>query len=247
MIEKHCSTAKAKPIIFCTDMVRAILDGRKTQTRRVIKPRCCNSVFELLGGVLCEAIPLRPPERLENGMTRHKGRQFPKCKPPHQPGDILWVREMWAEREIDGIHRYFYKADLSSCDGHRPPPFYDCPRDERKSAEPCELCEFEDGYIRWRPSIHMPREAARLLLLVTDVRAERLQDITPADCLKEGIAAKYTAPGGLSASVKLVDFRNLWNSLNAKRDGGAYAWERNPWVWVYEFERCEKPEEEGAK
>lgn len=124
-----------KPILFNTQMVRAILDGRKTCTRRIVKPQ----------------------------PTAHYGVQC--IKPPYQPGDILYVRETWSLR-FDG-EKYFYRADKNTS------------REEKR------LLDYND--VKWRPSIHMPKEAARIWLKVTNVRVERLQDISGEDLIKEGI------------------------------------------------------------
>lgn len=129
-----------KPILFNTQMVRAILDGRKTCTRRIVKPQ----------------------------PTAHYGMQC--IKPPYQPGDILYVRETWSLR-FDG-EKYFYKADKNTS------------REEKR------LLDYND--VKWRPSIHMPKEAARIWLKVTNVRVERLQKITEAQTEEEGFL--FTPP-----------------------------------------------------
>lgn len=113
---------------------------------------------------------------------------------------------------------YCYKADLS----------------ERA------LCYLQEKKEKWRPSIHMPREAARLFLRAKDVRVERLQDITEADVAREGIKAEFD---GKTFKSDGFMFASLWDSLNAKR---GYGWDTDPWIWVYEFERCEKPESEDT-
>lgn len=201
-----------KPILFNTDMVRAILDGQKTQTRRVIK--------------------------LGKGFS---GRQVGECgnpekplgfwypcgikRPPYDKGDILWVRETWCpyaniDSFFDGINRYAYKAD------------------------------HEDDFIqahKWHPSIHMPREAARIYLRVTFVCVERLRDISFEDCKAEGIWDDYNTPSyiyheNLQRVAYPVVFKELWNRTIKKSDLPKYGWDANPWVWVIEFERCEKPE-----
>lgn len=147
-------------------------------------------------------------------------------KPSYQPGDTLYVRETW--------HKYIKRVS------------------EGKS---CHLAEFygykasiansEDADEPWKPSIRMPKEAARIWLKVTDVTVERLQDITDEDVLKEGfdgiIFVDDTVPNPLIAKNR---FRTLWDSTIKKSDISRYGWEANPWVFVYEFERCEKPKEE---
>lgn len=227
-----------KPILFNTEMVKAIKDGRKTQTRRVCK-----------GQGECSPV---------------------QCGyyPPYKPGDILWVRETWSTH-YDGIHddlQFCYKADGLNL----------------KS----ECLPGENN--RWYPSIHMPKEAARIFLRVKDVRVERLCQITPQDAVSEGISrlfdhmtkaeyeewanrsgvqvpqheqswTNYMWHGRFGAhgmGNKLSDawpwqasgyeyprlsFSSLWNSTVPLKEWDNYGWDANPWVWVIEFERCEKP------
>lgn len=195
-----------KPIIFCTDMVRAIQDGRKTMTRWVIKvPPFPYSEVEDGGLMLCD----------KDGDWH----DAVKCS-PIQPGNILWVRETWMPETEQGIHTggYIYKAtDKPEPDGESP--------------------------LRWRPSIHMPRAAARLFLRVTDVRVERVQDITDSDAKAEGCfpGMQLAGPNSSPAHTARQGFMWLWQRLNDKR---GYGWIANPWVWVIEFERCEEPQED---
>ncbi|GHU92981.1 hypothetical protein FACS1894208_01390 [Clostridia bacterium] len=170
-----------KPILFSTDMVRAILEGRKTQTRRVIKPQYAEDNH---GNKTPLDIFIPQVSNISD------------CA-PHQPGDILWVRETWTDAIYKG-EDYEYRAD-----GTALPP-------ER----------------RWKPSIHMPREAARLFLRVKNVRAERAQDITTMDCFAEGVNPEIGN-----------EYEILWDELYAK---GGCGWDTNPWVWVYEFEKISK-------
>lgn len=210
-----------KPILFNTQMVRAILDGRKSCTRRIVKPQweeCPNCKYvhneyiydNLAENVYCArcGYPLVPEKRA-----------------PYQPGDILYVRETWCGWYLPlvGMH-YCYRA--TEPDGNKRPtsPEYDC--DVKK--------------ISWRPSIHMPKEAARIWLKVTDVRVEQLQDISGEDLIKEGIdffQSNYVR-------VAFNEFKNIWNSTIKKSDIDRYGWDASPWVWVIEFERCEKTQEE---
>ena len=212
---------RTKGILFSTPMVRAILDGIKTQTRRSVKPKYCDSVFEMHQNLLCETEPPTPAVKLPDGRTRHKVRQFVPCKSRYDVGDILYVRETWL---YDGINlRYVYKAD-----------------------------EATNCAAKWKPSIHMPKSAARIFLRVTNVRCERLNDISNCDAKSEGVEATATKFGGCSVKNPGIDrchkgcncfnsrenFAGLWDSINAKR---GYSWDSNPWVWVYEFEHIEKP------
>ncbi len=188
-----------KPILFNTEMVRAILDGRKRQTRRIIK-----------------GLPLYEPYFEEDEgrgflMDSEDGQfyaleTFSKIK----PGDVLWVRETWQRLSDFGEWRYEYRADYEDDD-------------------PLRL----DGmYITWRPSIHMPKEAARIFLKVKDVRAERLQDISVDEIRAEGLDVL-----GKTVNTSFRMWRELWDSTVKKADLPRYGWEANPWVWVIEFER----------
>ena len=195
-----------KPILFNTEMVRAILDGRKTCTRRVVKTRrkdaCGFYVTKRLDGSFA-------------GVYEHDedGRMFEnQLIPPYKPGDILYVRETWGEGYAEGT--YIYKADDKLA----------------------ELPTFKKtSKILYHPSIHMPKEAARIWLKVTDVRAERLQDMTDDDAEAEG-CFDYTSTA--------LGFPDVWDSTIKKSDLDRYGWQANPHVWVIQFERCEKPKEE---
>lgn len=210
-----------RPILFNTEMVRAILDGRKTVTRRVVNPQPRGQMYPMPQGSCypgcfgCEGT---------NAVVR----------PPYQPGDILWVRETW---NGDWCDHYIYKADGGSA------------KAAGYAAEP-----------KWRPSIHMPKEAARIFIRVKAVRVERLWDITDDQCEAEGVVGwtkdgklyKY-APAdseGDGPAWKWQDcpttpqeaMRRAWNATVKPSDLPLYGWEANPWVWVIEFERCSQPE-----
>ena len=179
---------KERPIIFSGEMVRAILDGRKTQTRRVIKPQP-DHIHTFQKGILLPQI----------------GDKEIRC-PYGQPGDRLWVRETWAKNNPVLDAKVCYRADLMSPDLGKP----------------------------WKPSIYMPRWASRITLEIVNVRVERVQEITEADVIAEGIGAFTLARGVLSDAPPdpRWKFIELWNSINANR---GYGWEINPWVWVIEF------------
>lgn len=221
-----------KPILFNTEMVKAILEGRKTQTRRIIRPQPETLPEHLLEagmniihkGKLCK---LHVPYGYA---ARTRGELIVKpVKPPCRPGDILWVRETWQhvytmddnDQAIEGTGRYIYYADNTM-------PFdywVDEDTGEHKEQMP------------WRPSIHMPKEAARTFLRVKEVRVERLKDICDKyeygpdhPVAKEGF--KYTC-----------DFIATWENTIKSSDREIFGWEANPWVWVIEFERIEKPED----
>jgi hypothetical protein len=204
-----------RPILFSAEMVRAILEGRKTQTRRVVKPQPPEDIDKLFGPEIYKpAITDQYGELREGGpiFGAHDGWGEWGIKCPYQPGDTLWVREslrrgMWNDGE--GI---YYEADGEWC--------WDLTR-------PCRWV-WEKSFL---PARFMPRGIARLFLTVKDVRVERLQEITGDDAYKEGIP-EWTSPEQIFNPR--IRFRKLWDSLNAKR---GYGWDVNPWVWVIEFER----------
>lgn len=197
-----------KPMLFNTEMVRAILSGQKTCTRRVVKPRFGGSleVHEDVAGTprLCEKC----------GALCHG------LKPPCRPGDILYVRETFGYDAFAAWNKQvYYKADYpdGACK-------YVC-RPGCKSG--------------WYPSIHMPKEAARIFLRVTDVRVERLQKIPGDGCAMEGIPL-YSGPVGERENYYRNAFSVLWDSTIKHTDLDRYGWAANPWVWVIEFERISK-------
>ena len=219
-----------KPILFNTEMVRAILDERKAATRRVVKGAKSEWRYE---GLSDDAAVMavdrngmeyaKPVDGLWATFEGDDGPiDFPMVKAPYCPGDILYVRETWRLVDFDCIDTDWsasvqYKADMAK--GER---WHDLSPDER---------------IGWRPSIHMPREAARIWLRVTDVRVERLQEI---ECIAtEGITM---IPADNDRDPRFY-FIQLWDSTIKPADRERYGWAASPWVWVIEFERCEKPEE----
>lgn len=190
------------PVLFNTEMVRAILDGRKSCTRRIVKGFIPNdavwgyTAFTPKGCISCRGT-------FEDGY----GEKFFKL--PCEPSDILYVRETFIQA---AAHTFWYKADDKS---------------------------WMSKDLLWKPSIHMPKEAARIWLKVTDVRVERLQDIMEDE------------PGPNNQVVKEgfnygCDFIATWNSTIKKSDFDTYGWDSNPCVWVIEFERCEKPGKENS-
>lgn len=220
-----------KPILFNTEMVRAILDGRKTCTRRIVKGFIPDdaiwgyTVFTPKGYISCRGtFPVGYGEKF--------------FKLPYQKGDILYVRETWCrygklddfDHVIEGTEEYYYLAD-----GANPTP-YNCFLVQRNGYD-----EYKDTPV-WHPSIHMPKEAARIWLKVTDVRVERLQGIDGKGCVKEGFEEEPLKDVG-EEFVKGM-YHDLWDSTIKKSDIDRYGWDANPWVWVIEFERCDKPKEE---
>nr|DAU34521.1 MAG TPA: ASCH domain protein [Caudoviricetes sp.] len=206
-----------KPILFNTDMVRAIMDGRKTCTRRVVKTRrkdaCGFYVTKRTDGSFTGIYEYDEDERMfENQLI-----------PPYKPGDILYVRETW--------HRYTKRVGKGE----------GCHLEEHYGYK-ASIANSEDVEEPWKPSIHMPKEAARIWLKVTDVRVERLQEITADDIRNEGLSSAAVHCGDMEIALK--EWENLWNSTIKKSDLGRYDWNASPWVWVIEFERCEKMQEE---
>lgn len=213
---------KERPILFRSPMVRAILASTKTQTRRLIKP-----VGKDGGFVLKDYGDGPWPYRSEDGergfyVDRHGYDIEERIACPYgQPGDRLWVREAWANVEVDGA-RVVYRADADD-DGSVP---YLCPGSGGFGGGVSNVTPS-----RWRPSIHMPRWASRITLEVTDVRVERLQDISEADAIAEGAEPLLVPPDG-GSTPHVEGFRSLWESIN-----GPGSWDANPWVWVITFRR----------
>ena len=191
-----------KPILFNTEMVRAILDGRKDATRRIVKGFIPDdavwgyTAFTPKGYISCRGT-----------FADGYGEKFFKL--PCESGDILYVRETWKKAP----NRYYYYEDWQRND----------------------IADIT----KWKPSIHMPKEAARIWLKVTDVRVERLQEITEVQAQAEGCNSGLLT----GACTARGQFEDLWNSTVKKSDIDRYGWDANPWVWVIEFERCEKQEE----
>lgn len=187
---------KVHPILFNTEMVRAVLKGRKTETRRIVKPQPRKSMIYKLG--YCVDGDKEDIGKYGFGSLACGG-HVRYVKPPCQPGDILYVRETWREHSPGFPQLFIYKADYSFCD------------------------------VKWKPSIHMPKEAARIWLKVINISPERLHDIDDNGVKAEGFEIGCY-------------FDDIWNSTIKTADISRYGWNANPWVWVIEFERCEKPE-----
>lgn len=220
-----------KPILFNTEMVRAILDGRKSCTRRLVKPQPHGKhTFPL--GFVTDSTEKKEVGCFGFGIDEYGG-SIKYVKPPYQPGDTLYVRETWCAFPVNeaghmrGHSIYYYRAD-----GDLRP---------------------EGWRGKWRPYTQMPKEAARIWLKVTDVRVERLQDITPKDAKNEGVGnlfyediayseKNYGTEVDPEYGIAKEQFAWLWDSTIKKSDLDRYGWDASPWVWVIEFERCEKPE-----
>ena len=193
------------PILFNTEMVKAILDGKKSCTRRICKDGNEYTVPDM---------DFYDPEKRTYAVHNYADKEhtdklsIAERTCPICPGDILYVRETFIQA---AAHTFWYKADDKS---------------------------WMSKDLLWKPSIHMPKEAARIWLKVTDVRVERLQEISGKDLIKEGIdlfQSNYVR-------AAFDEFKNIWNSTIKKSDLDRYGWDASPWVWVIEFERCEKPE-----
>jgi hypothetical protein len=203
---------KERPILFSDAMVRAILEDQKKQTRRIVKlPPDCEQFTHLRPAQGGEA-----PKNtfiaywLEHGKEECGGTFF-SC-PYGKPGDLLWVRETWAAR-----HEYDHCRPI---DIHAGTPIW------HKSDECGGRFQSIGGFGKWRPSIFMPRWASRILLEITAVRVERLQNISDNDARAEGYDRSHAFPREW--------FAQLWEHIN-----GAGSWEANPWVWVVEFRRVQ--------
>ena len=206
---------RERPILFNTEMVKAILEGRKTCTRRAIK--------------FSSGMTGRPIGKAGDS-SNPLGVMYPGGikTPPYQRGDILYVRETWCSA-YDG-EKFFYLADKLTN------------REERL------LLNYDD--VKWHPSIHMLKEAARIWLKVTEVRMERLQDITEDGAKEEGANCKNGKNVGLEEKMRrtaIERFAEIWNGTIKKSALDRYGWSVNPWVWVIEFERCEKPGKEQKR
>lgn len=217
-------TTKERPILFSAPMVRAILDGRKTQTRRIIKPQPI--------WIADPSVAFKTEDCNPNGII--------KC-PYGKPGDRLWVKETW-----QGPLFYDEIPEDWNSDKYKNPEY--CYY--RASGHDCDFVDSDDNYVeRWSPSIHMPRWASRILLENSNVRIERLQDISEDDAVAEGIenigggascspwknyriGAKNEMDCHCSSAVR--SYKTLWESIN-----GQESWDLNPLVWVVEFKTLE--------
>ena len=197
-----------KPILFNTEMVRAILDGRKTCTRRICKDanECTVPDMEFYNADKRTYAVHNFVDKEHTEQLSTAERTCPICT-----GDILYVRETWKEAPKG----YYYYEDWQKDD--------------------------IADVTKWKPSIHMPKEAARIWLKVTNVRVERLQEITEVQAQAEGCNSGLLT----GACTARGQFEDLWNSTVKKSDLDRYGWDASPWVWVIEFERCEKLEIES--
>ncbi len=221
------STVKERPILFKGEMVRALLDGSKTQTRRIVKPQ----PLYLDGGV-----PYRSLPKSLIGIADPKIGIVHKC-PFGIRGDQIWVRETWCSADVLFLG---YECDPPQCVGYRADLEA---RIDGVTPVSTHAWNWDHESVCWKPSIHMPRWASRISLEIESIRVERLQDISEADCWAEGIGEC----DGLLDDLKIIDIAKrmgrciedavptygaLWESIN-----GAGSWDANPWVWAITFRR----------
>lgn len=199
-----------KPILFNTEMVRAILDGRKSCTRRI-----CKDANEYTVPDMEFYNADKRTYAVHNFVDKEHTEQLSTAERtcPICTGDILYVRETWKEAPKG----YYYYEDWQRND----------------------IADIT----KWKPSIHMPKEAARIWLKVMNVRVERLQEISAESALAEGADKYIHTNGGLDENMTITSFIGIWNSTIKKSDLDRYGWDANPYVWVISFERCEKPTE----
>lgn len=221
---------KYVPILFATDMVKSILNGTKTQTRRIIKSK--ETLTEYEGVLENKNFPFWEEEKLGKHLFHTEDGEF-LTKPKCDVGDVFWVRETFCEM--------YDTEDHQELEGN-PIETFDMGIGYKADGKP------EHKYDKWKPSIFMPRSACRIFLEVTNVRVERLQDISEEDSKDEGINVftkdgtvdKYDAIGTPWVEMKTTAkfaFKQLWDFINLKR----IPWSANPWVFVYDFKIINKP------
>lgn len=208
----------AKPILFNTDMVKAILEGRKTATRRLIKPQPTKNMIHKLG--FCVDGDKKDIGKF--GFGSHEcGGHVRYVKPPYLPGDVLYVRETWVDWSCAECE--------DECVADNGSGYCDAPKYLYRATH-------ETTDKGWKPSIHMPKEAARIFLKVKDVRVERLQEIDDKGAYMEGAGEPNTV---YQLGARVCEFAKIWQSTIKKEDIDTYGWDANPYVWVIEFERIE--------
>lgn len=217
-----------RPILFSAPMVRAILDGRKTQTRRIVQPGASQREW-LTSGLLAS---MRNPAMVSGGAAFEHPLGGPgtviRC-PYGAVGDRLWVRETWAphpDDHQDPPEWVVFRADRG---------WWGCGDTSTRTTR--RLGVLDDSYreLRWRPSIHMPRAASRITLEITGIRAERLQDISEEDARAEGVDCDPQIEEAVPGCGARLEFQALWGMIN----GARAPWSSNPWVWVVSFRRVE--------
>lgn len=241
---------KERPILFSAPMVRALLDGSKTQTRRVCKPAEAAGLSYVVGINDPRDFGQRPLEVPGSGWFGDEEGDVQFYSPYGRPGERLWVRETWGvvsnawdddgnlvewvpDRPATAINEmrfgsgYYSGHAIYAADGS-----HEWAGDDDGGGEPRSA---------WHPSIHMPRAASRILLEIVSVRVERLQDISEADAMAEGAQPVLVPPDGGSCP-HVEGYRDLWEQIN-----GTGSWAANPWVWVVEFRQVERIGGKGGK
>lgn len=240
---------KVLPILFNSEMVRAIMAGNKTVTRRVVKYKYENTEMKMrvdkYGSRLIEIqknIEGETYGKRQDGGNWQKLLPYIEKDPPYKKGDILYGKETWAFRPCIEC--------LMEAECHKDTVVYE---DKEEISEGCYIYRAEYPWperIAWKPSIHMPRKAARIWLKVTDIKAERLHNMQILDFIHEGINSCEICPGkgvclespGTVTCALQADFVEVWDSTIKKQDSSIYGWNANPWVWVVSFELCERPD-----
>ncbi|BDH46426.1 hypothetical protein TUM12370_24700 [Salmonella enterica subsp. enterica serovar Choleraesuis] len=236
------NAVKERGMIFNAEMVRAILDGRKTQTRRIISDRHIHLIDA--ASQVGECYPL------ESGVDHGNSQSYYREHCPFgKPGDRIWVRETWSQLGNEDGCAINWNDELVKGGGPEAARIYRASCEQKPGnyglwsipddafwKPHTDSMEFEGA---WRPSIHMPRWASRITLEITDVRVERLNDISQSDALSEGMPVSHPSIDSVSRSLGYPDFSRsafaqLWQSIY-----GEESWQANPWVWVIEFKRVE--------
>lgn len=210
--------------LFSQPFIPKLIDGSKVRTSRPVKRKYNDSVFEVYQGTLCEASPEVPPVKQDNGLTRYTVRNYVPCKPKYQPGDVMYCRETWCQlwdldgndQIVEGTQHYYYKANGFL------PPYTQILKDDGT---------YTEDWI-WRPSIHMPRETARLFFRVTDVKVQNIADITEQDAIEDGFDA-FVNEFGEEQDTPLECFQSFWHTQ--------YGTDAN-WMWVYYFKQITREE-----
>ena len=235
------------PILFNTDMVQAVMDDRKTATRRVIKPQPRAVLAYAFAGHKSgtwgyadgEAYKIwgdryRLPDGIPDGELKRR------WTPPCNTGDTLWVREAWP---FQCCIECMDQLEDETCMLGKMSTIHE---DKEAESEGCYIYRGEHPHpdrIVWRPSIHMPKDAARIWLKVTGVSVERLHDMTLDDFLSEGVVLRpeaFNDPDNAYLQAREI-FKGIWDSTVRKNELARHGWEADPWVWAVRFERCGKP------
>lgn len=210
-----------KPILFNTEMTQAIMAGRKNTTRRVIKPQPKSPIVRQPDGSFRELMPCANGVRV--------------LVPRFKVGDVLYIRETWQFIPCRDCGPELY--------GEVPTLF----EDKESTSKGCFIYRAnypEAMRVKWKPSIFMPRQAARTFLRIVDARVEQLQDMRQEDFIKEGVRLTTIEAADLVIGCDRAwkRFASVWNGTMTPADRALYGWEANPWVWVYEFQQISKAE-----